>query len=232
MAISNGNKLEGGQTEAAAQEIDVNISNGLVDLKPGKPGEIALRWEILRNSNGLGPSADPSALKVLVERKDGKLLVRDEFTGRNFERQPELKLFIEADPAVIVSADLGNGQLNVRMPSIALASLGNGKLVLDGALTDAGSVDLGNGMINGALMVAAGSHEVSLGNGTIDLVFKQGSSLAVEASSGTGTVKMEGFEDQKIDRQVVGCDGTGRLGAGAAKLEVSTGNGTVILRSE
>ncbi len=96
----------------------------------------------------------------------------------------------------------------------------------DGAL----NISASSGDISYQGSLAAGSHQVSTVSGGVDLRLPEDSSLRLRATTVSGDLGMEGFEDQRIEQSRRELNGS--VGTGAADVSVVTTSGDVSVRGE
>lgn len=81
-------------------------------------------------------------------------------------------------------------------------------------------------------MPSDGSVSISTQNGNIVFTAPADASARVEASTSTGSIRVEGlsFSSRRLDRQTVGARFRGQIGEGNAEVNLTTQNGDITLR--
>lgn len=190
------------------------------------------RWRRSRNHEGRIDFTVRIPAGVLVKAGSGNGDVR--ITGAGAE----------------VLASTGNGRVDVsRTTGTVKASTGNGRVTIEGAkgkvdassgngdirvVTSVGpvSANTGNGDIEVSIAKLEPSADMSFstGNGRVEVFLPVGYGAEVEASTGSGHVEAD-FPIQVRGR----IDPTrlrGTIGSGGGRLEISSGNGDVLIRQQ
>jgi hypothetical protein len=219
--------IEDSQMANDVASVAAEIGNGSVEYAAGDlaPGEVQVEWRI-EQAHGPGVKAKPEDLRITLVREGGVLRVKDEYTGPKTARRPELSLWITLHKDIPVDCDLGNGRVKLEAPLINKVALGNGDVETMGALTPQGGIAIGNGALRGKLLVQQGEHDLSVGNGRIELALQNGSSCALSASVSMGRIETSGINEQR-HWGMTGGSVEGAVGTGAAKLELNVGNGQI-----
>jgi DUF4097 and DUF4098 domain-containing protein YvlB len=106
----------------------------------------------------------------------------------------------------------------------------NGAMKLEGLAADA-SLDTVNGTIDAQFDILGGSQRVKADavNGRIELTFPENADAQIHAETLNGGIDAEAF-GLKPEKGFVGRDLDGQIGAGAARVNVDTVNGSVSIR--
>lgn len=230
MAVDGG--VSGQQAYSGVSALDLRIGNGAVVVASGdvEEGAAEFSWEITKAKGVLG-SADVDELQIHHSLENGLLVIKDEYTGSKLASRPHLKLTVTVSPEVDVDTSLGNGELELGNLLLGDASLGNGELTLSGELTDDAEISVGNGRIDADLLVKDGSHNFAVGNGSITLNVRPGSSFRYSASTGVGGINASGGQITSKARSqgFVGSEAEGQVAAGDGDVGLSAGNGSITI---
>jgi hypothetical protein len=206
--------------------LTVDISNGTVLCRDTnlEPGQVRAVWRFTRNGESLnGDSAD---IEIRHDQDGGDLRVWDHSDRKWRNGSPEVDMRLQVHPEIQVTASLGNGDIELDVPRIAGARLGNGTLKLNGRLLEHASAEVGNGLITGEIEVPGGDHRLSVGNGEIRLFIAEGSSASLRASVGVGDIDVSGIKVRR-DWNMLGGTVRGRAGGGDGALSLDLGTGSI-----
>lgn len=208
--------------------LTVDISNGTVLCRDTnlEPGQVRAAWRITRNGESL--NGDSDNIEIRHEQDGPDLRIWDHSTRKWRNGSPDITMRIQVHPEVEVTASLGNGDMELDVPLIAGANLGNGGLKLNGRLLEHAGAQLGNGTVSGEIEVPGGDHHVSVGNGEIRLFLSEGSSASIRASVGVGGIDVDGIKVRR-DWNMLGGTVRGRAGAGDGALTLDMGTGSIRL---
>jgi hypothetical protein len=130
----------------------------------------------------------------------------------------------------LVRVDSGNGRVyatDVRCETLEIDT-GNGRIEASALSTRSARLDTGNGSIELTLdAVGDGRYTLDTGNGTIDLRLPRDASVDVEADTGHGRVRLD-VDDDAVEMLHRRRDNVRfRMGDGAARMRLDSGNGTI-----
>jgi DUF4097 and DUF4098 domain-containing protein YvlB len=131
--------------------------------------------------------------------------------------------------SVPVEAGLGNGDLSIDTNSKLNATVGNGQLILAGVLPES-EASVGNGKVRGDVQLNQGTHEITVGNGSVELALRSGTSLSYEAGTSMGNITLTDLPG-KVEQAMMSKTASGSIGDGSATLDISVGNGGIKLSS-
>lgn len=208
--------------------LTLDISNGTVLCRDTNlaPGQVRAVWRFTRNGESL--NGDSDNIEIRHEQDGSDLRIWDHSHRRWRNGSPEVDMRIQVHPEVQIDAGLGNGDIELDVPLIAGARLGNGTLKLNGRLLEHASAEVGNGLITGEVEVPGGDHRLSVGNGEIRLFLGEGSSADIRASVGVGSVDVSGIKVRR-DWNLLGGTVRGSAGSGDGALTLDLGTGSIKL---
>jgi DUF4097 and DUF4098 domain-containing protein YvlB len=97
--------------------------------------------------------------------------------------------------------------------------------------TPVGRVETGNGSLEATVASVAEEARLTTGNGSLEAALDPDLDATVEASTGNGTVSVEGFDFTVDDSGGTGGTASGTLGDGSQTLAIETGNGSLEITS-
>jgi len=219
--------LSGDAQYDGVQRLDLSVANGTVDCEEDDlpAGEVRLSW---RYESKARRDIDEGDVELKAQLADGVLHIED-WRNKQAGKLGNINIHLELKhgPGVEwLDASHGNGTFCYDGSAARCISLGNGTLALEGQPAGDAKVSVGNGTLEADWLVAQGQHQLSVGNGTIDLGLREGSSLAVDASTGIGGISAPaGINVRRTG--LLGATAHGSINGTAAGIDLSVGNGSV-----
>jgi len=232
-AEAGGSHLASGKAAySGIAELEISVTNGTLTSRLAEmpPGEVAFEWTY-HNGTGGKPHADNYELRHAVS--GDRLVVTDWREAHKSwltHDNARLDLTLRHGPGVVIGeANLGNGDLVADGVISGGLNVGNGTIQLSGELAPDADLNVGNGDITAELLVQAGDHSVNVGNGSIAIILRPQSSVALSASVAVGAINAPP-EIAVTRSHLVGASASGNLGDGAAALSLNIGNGNLELK--
>lgn len=166
--------------------------------------------------------------------------------SRGWRSSGGLSLIVEVPSDISVNIEIGSGDVEIGAITGAVAiDTGSGDVEavrIDGAAeVETGSGDVQLGPVGGGLDVSTGSGEVEVeltssapasvetGSGDVELALDKGLRFDVSVATGSGDIEID--DALSFDGSVRRQGAEGRIGTGGSPLRVSTGSGSVTIRS-
>lgn len=224
--------LAGGEAQyAAVSSLNISVANGSAECRASDlpAGSVELEWVY---HDGKGGKPAENGFELRHELRGDTLTIKDwRADSRPWLKTSVVKvdLIVKYGPEVIISeANVGNGSFQGEGAFSGDINVGNGSIELSGELVSGAAINVGNGSIEGQLLIAGGSHNINVGNGSIEIRLLEASDLALNATVAVGGI--DAPPEINVSRMhLVGSSASGILGNGAAKLDVTIGNGSLEL---
>ncbi len=159
---------------------------------------------------------------VKVQKVRGRLAVDTGSGGVDVTSCQGDEIAIDTGSGSVTAADLTCTHLSV--------DTGSGSVDAPRVAAESATIDTGSGSVDLHLLrCGAGPYSIDTGSGGIDLRLPAEASATIEADTGSGRVSANLPGIQILDKERDSL--SARLGAGAAKIELSTGSGSIRLSS-
>lgn len=217
---------------AHVRALDVDLEDGAVTVT-GR-GDTAVTAVILRRCKGTVQKEAAYHLKdiTVTDSTAGETLFLREHSPTPNYRYSAANIDISAPAATVLDISTSDGTVTLSdTRGSAQVTAANGAIT---ATEHQGS--LVAYAVNGAIradfarLTREGNVSLHSQNGAVTLSLPAMASVAFVARSGNGTVQVEGFSNVHYTRDESGYK-TGSIGAGSAKVDVSSDNGAVIIRA-
>ncbi len=226
--VADKDAIKGQRELAAVSTLVLKLDSADVTIVPVAEGVApSAVWTI---SKAKGPNPAPQdSLSLTIDEQGGKVTVSDKYHGAVTSIKPQLKLTLSLPAACALEASVGNGALSIDSSGTLKADMGNGSLLLRGkpASTD---ITVGNGSVEGQLMLLLGQHHINLGNGGVKLKLEGSSQVSYSATTSIGQINL-GSLSGSVNKNMMSQQASGTLGAGTAQLIIQVGNGGITLNS-
>lgn len=221
--------LMGTRELAGITSLDLSVRNGTVTCAEADlpEGVVHIEWEYGGKDID---RADPANFELRF-KQDGPALEivdwHDNGSSLLNKLNVKLDLRLQHGPGVnLLDFSHGNGTLSYTGSAHGDFSMGNGTLQLAGEPDGDIDVSLGNGKIRADWLLTGGNCDVSIGNGSANVELRGGSGVTMDGSVGIGSITAP--SGIKVTRShMLGANAVGSLGDGAARMDISIGNGSI-----
>jgi hypothetical protein len=215
---------------AGVTTLDVNGINGTITVTGSATADSVTITGTKRVNADTQEKADDglNLIDVVVATPTGRVVVTSDHPDSESDRNFQVDYDITIPDDVVVIVDNANGTISInRVEARVDVDNANGDVSFDD-VTGNVTVDLGNGGVGGDITLpSGGAIDITIGNGTIDLEIPQNTSAQFSASVGNGTISvlvLDLQDEVRTDTSV-----TGTFGAGDGQIQLSIGNGTIVV---
>lgn len=130
--------------------------------------------------------------------------------------------------------ELGTGRIELSAIDGPLAVQNRNGGIRVAGISQSAEIETVNGDVEVGMQLVPsdGAINIATQNGDIIFTAPADASARVEATTSTGTIRVEGlsFSSRRLDQRTVGAQFRGQLGDGNAEIELTTQNGMIVLR--
>jgi DUF4097 and DUF4098 domain-containing protein YvlB len=202
----------------SATQVEVSTVNGDIRVEPSSGETVRVR--------GTKSGKDAADVEIEVDVKGDRVTIAPRYPKRA-HTDAKVDFVVEVPAGVAVEAATVNGGVKARDVTAALQVS-----TVDGDITTAACPDVRGNTVNGGMTIelpkGAKRAELEAVNGELEVRMAAGAGATVSASTVNGKIVSDFPLSQS--KELVGSHASGKLGDGAAKVELATVNGGIKLK--